>query len=62
MSAPVTLERHGNVALITIDHPPVNAISHAVRAGLLTAIVEADDRTPWKLAEAGVDVTACARR
>jgi hypothetical protein len=28
----------------------------------LEAIVEADDRTPWKLAEAGVDVTACARR
>jgi hypothetical protein len=24
--------------------------------------VEADDRTPWRLAEAGVDVTACARR
>jgi 3-hydroxyacyl-CoA dehydrogenase len=42
MSAPVALERHGNVALITIDHPPVNAISHAVRAGLLAAIVEAD--------------------
>ncbi len=45
MSACVTLERHGSVALITIDHPPVNAISHAVRAGLLAAIVEADDDT-----------------
>jgi 3-hydroxyacyl-CoA dehydrogenase len=43
MSVPVTLERHGNVALITIDNPPVNAISHAVRAGLLAAIVEADE-------------------
>ncbi|MEJ0040161.1 MAG: 3-hydroxyacyl-CoA dehydrogenase NAD-binding domain-containing protein [Gammaproteobacteria bacterium] len=43
MSTPVTLERHGNVALITIDSPPVNAISHAVRAGLLAAIVEADE-------------------
>jgi 3-hydroxyacyl-CoA dehydrogenase len=43
MSAPVSLERHGNVALITIDNPPVNAISHAVRTGLLAAIVEADE-------------------
>ena len=43
MSVPVTLERHGNVALITLDNPPVNAISHAVRAGLLAAIIEADE-------------------
>jgi 3-hydroxyacyl-CoA dehydrogenase len=43
MNTPVTLERHGNVALITIDHPPVNAISHVVRSGLLAAIVEADE-------------------
>ncbi len=43
----VTLQRHaargGTVALITIDSPPVNAISHPVRAALLQAIVEADD-------------------
>src|SRR4051812_36236641 len=43
MSTPVTLERYGNVALITLDNPPGNAISHAVRAGLLAAIVEADE-------------------
>ena len=43
MSTPVTLQRHGNVALISIDNPPVNAISHAVRTGLLQAVVEADD-------------------
>lgn len=43
MSTPVTLERHGNVALITLDNPPVNAISHAVRTGLLAAIVAADE-------------------
>jgi 3-hydroxyacyl-CoA dehydrogenase len=43
MSTPVTLQRHGNVALITIDNPPVNALSHAVRAALLHAVVEADD-------------------
>lgn len=43
MSTPVTLERHGDVALITLDQPPVNAISHAVRAGLLAAVIEADE-------------------
>ncbi len=43
MSAAVTLQRLGSVALVTIDNPPVNAISHAVRAGLLEAIVAADE-------------------
>jgi len=42
MSEPVSLQRHDNVALITIDNPPVNAISHAVRSRLLHAIIEAD--------------------
>ncbi len=42
MNSPVTLQRRGNVALIVIDNPPVNAISQAVRAGLLKAVVEAD--------------------
>ena len=43
MSSPVTLDRHGNIALITLDNPPVNAIAHPVRAALLAAIVEADE-------------------
>ncbi|MEJ1961200.1 MAG: 3-hydroxyacyl-CoA dehydrogenase NAD-binding domain-containing protein [Gammaproteobacteria bacterium] len=43
MTTLATLQRHGSVALITIDNPPVNAISHAVRVGLLQAVVEADD-------------------
>jgi 3-hydroxyacyl-CoA dehydrogenase len=43
MSNPVSLERHGTVALITIDNPPVNAIDHAVRSALLQAVIEADD-------------------
>lgn len=42
MTEPVTMERHGDVALIVIDSPPVNAIGHAVRVGLLRAIEEAD--------------------
>jgi 3-hydroxyacyl-CoA dehydrogenase len=43
MSDPVTCERRGNVALITIDNPPVNALAHRVREGLLNAIVVADE-------------------
>ena len=39
---PVRLERHGPIAVIVVDHPPVNALSHPVRAGLLGAILEAD--------------------
>ncbi len=34
MTEVVRLERSGRVGLVVIDNPPVNAISHAVRAGL----------------------------
>ena len=37
----VTLHRHGDVAVIEIDNPPVNATSQAVRQGLKDAIAEA---------------------
>lgn len=36
------------IAVITIDNPPVNAISQAVRAGLLAAVLEADQQTDVK--------------
>jgi 3-hydroxyacyl-CoA dehydrogenase len=39
---PVRVEREGDVAVIVIDNPPVNASSHAVRQGLLAAIREVD--------------------
>ncbi|GAB1343806.1 enoyl-CoA hydratase/isomerase family protein [Gemmatimonas sp.] len=35
---PVTAARDGDVLLVTIDNPPVNALSHAVRKGLLAAV------------------------
>ncbi|MBE7248190.1 MAG: enoyl-CoA hydratase/isomerase family protein, partial [Actinomycetospora chiangmaiensis] len=35
--SPVTLERRGDIALVTIDNPPVNATGQAVRAGLVAA-------------------------
>ncbi len=45
MSSPVSTRRDGDIAVITVDNPPVNALSHAVRAGLAAALddVAADD-------------------
>ncbi|MFO1402856.1 MAG: 3-hydroxyacyl-CoA dehydrogenase NAD-binding domain-containing protein [Steroidobacteraceae bacterium] len=40
--APVTWRREGAVAIITVDHPPVNALSRAVRAGLVEAVAAAN--------------------
>ena len=42
MSQIVTLERRGEIEIITIDNPPVNVFSHAVRAALMDAFDEAD--------------------
>ena len=33
----VTLDRHADIAILTIDNPPVNATGQAVRAGLVRA-------------------------
>jgi 3-hydroxyacyl-CoA dehydrogenase len=41
MNQPVSLERRGPVGLITIDNPPVNALSHGVRAGICETLDEA---------------------
>ncbi len=35
---PVTLERRGRIGLIFVDSPPVNALSRAVRSGLIEAV------------------------
>ena len=40
-SQPVSLTREDNVALITIDNPPVNALSRDVRTGLVGALERA---------------------
>jgi 3-hydroxyacyl-CoA dehydrogenase len=45
VSAPVRIERHGEIAVVVVDQPPVNALSQPVRAGLLEA-VEALDADP----------------
>lgn len=44
----VRYERQGDVAVVTVDNPPVNALSHAVRTGLRDAIARLVD-------EAGTD-------
>ena len=41
MSGPVTYERKENIGIITVNNPPVNALSQAVRAGLSDCLKEA---------------------
>ena len=38
MASPVSYTLEDDIAVITIDNPPVNALSHAVREGLLKAV------------------------
>lgn len=52
-----TLVRHGNVAVLTIDSPPVNALGHAVRMALDQGI-----RAGLADPEAEAVVIACAGR
>ncbi|HEX6092104.1 MAG TPA: 3-hydroxyacyl-CoA dehydrogenase NAD-binding domain-containing protein, partial [Dongiaceae bacterium] len=42
MSNIVSLRHERGIAIVTADNPPVNALSHAVRAGLQTAFEEAE--------------------
>ena len=41
MSSPVTYELKENIGIITVNNPPVNALSQAVRAGLSDCLKEA---------------------
>ena len=41
MDQVVNYETRGALAIVTIDNPPVNALSHAVREGLDSAIARA---------------------
>ena len=40
--SPISTKRHGDVLIVTSNNPPVNALGHAVREGLVEAIEEAD--------------------
>jgi 3-hydroxyacyl-CoA dehydrogenase len=57
INASVDLRRDGDVAVVTADNPPVNALKHEVRAGLVEAMQQARD-------DAAVEavVIACAGR
>jgi 3-hydroxyacyl-CoA dehydrogenase len=41
LSELVSLRNEGDIAVITIDNPPVNALSHAMRSGLVDALARA---------------------
>ncbi len=43
MSKVVSYELVGNIGVITVDNPPVNALSHALREGLQSAVNAAQD-------------------
>jgi 3-hydroxyacyl-CoA dehydrogenase len=38
----VRADRHNGIAVLTIDHPPVNALAQPVRAALFEAVVAAE--------------------
>ena len=42
MTSPITTTRRDSVLIVTSNNPPVNALGHAVRQGLVAAIEEAD--------------------
>ena len=38
MSSPISTRMHGDVLIVVSNNPPVNALGHAVREGLVKAI------------------------
>ncbi|MCB1396791.1 MAG: enoyl-CoA hydratase/isomerase family protein [Rhodobacter sp.] len=65
MNGPVSFETHGEIGVIRVDNPPVNATSQAVRAGLIAAadaFAASDAKVAVIVAEgrtfiAGADIT-----
>lgn len=55
MTQAVVLTNEGNCGLITLFNPPVNALDHRVREGLMEALEAAlaDERVEWLLLQAG---------
>ena len=60
MTKSVTLEMRGNVALIMIDNPPVNALSQHVRQGIVDCLAEAADKGAGAAVLAGANNTFIA--
>jgi 3-hydroxyacyl-CoA dehydrogenase len=42
VTSPISTEKYGHVLVITSNNPPVNALGHAVREGLVAGIQQAD--------------------
>jgi 3-hydroxyacyl-CoA dehydrogenase len=40
--SPISTRKHGDILIVVSNNPPVNALGHAVREGLVAAIAEAD--------------------
>jgi 3-hydroxyacyl-CoA dehydrogenase len=57
LNASVHLRRDGEIAIVTVDNPPVNALKHEVRAGLAEALHQSRDEAAVKAV-----VIACAGR
>ncbi|MDX1551331.1 MAG: 3-hydroxyacyl-CoA dehydrogenase NAD-binding domain-containing protein [Marinobacter sp.] len=49
MSEVVTYNREGSIGVITVNYPPVNALSHGVRAGLVAALEQGQKDTGAKV-------------
>ena len=54
MSDVVRYETEGEIAIVTVNYPPVNALSHAVRSGIIDGInkANADDAVNFSHAKA----------
>jgi 3-hydroxyacyl-CoA dehydrogenase len=57
INASVDLRRDGEIAVVTVDNPPVNALKHEVRAGLVDALRQTRDDAAVKAV-----VIGCAGR
>jgi len=53
MTKSVSLEMRGSVAIIWIDNPPVNALSHHVRSGIVASLTEAAEANAMAAVLAG---------
>src|SRR5246500_213961 len=57
INAGVDLRRNGEIAIVTVDNPPVNALKHEVRSGVAEALSQAREDGAVKAV-----VIACAGR
>ena len=56
-NSPVTINKQNAIGIITIDYPPVNALSQPVRIGLMESIIELENDPQVK-----VIIIRCAKR